>query len=562
MIKTKKLLALLTAFVILAALAAGCSDGRTGGGKKLSAEESEKTLDALLTKVNTVDVDAEMDLEGIVTTSLADELPEISTFELSVTGSGAIDAEIFASTEKGVRASSGKNIDGWLVDAAEKFNSQSFDLNGSRVSVSIRPVASGAAADYIISEKYVPAGFAPSNVLWAKLVEGNGGSLEIIENKLAGNTAGLLMSSKRYDDFTSKYGAVTLENISESVLAGELLLGYTNPYTSSTGLNMLIHMLDAFEPANPLGDTAKSQLEKMQKNIPPVAYTTTQMRETAEKGLLDAMVMEYQSYINIPELKDYKFIPFGLRHDNPLYATTACTDDQREVLKMFADYCLTDEIQKMAGDVGFNANDDFGGSQLDLSGADLMIAQGIWKEKKDAGQPIIAVFVTDVSGSMSGNPITELKTSLLNASQYIGEDNYIGLVSYSSEIYINLPIDEFSNSQRAKFNGAVKNLTPNGSTATYDAVLVGAKMLLEKKEEIPDAKLVMFLLSDGEQTDGYNFDKIAPVVEGLHIPIHTICYSEELEEMKELSLLNEASSIQATPEDVVYNLKNMFNAQM
>lgn len=560
--KIKKLLVLLTAFAVLSVVISGCSDGRTGGGKKLSAEESEKTLDALLTKVSSINVDAEMDLDGIATSSLADELPEISTFEPSVVGNGAIDAEIFASTEKGVRAASGKNIDGWLVDAAEKFNSQGFDLNGNQVSVSIRPMASGAAADYIISEKHVPAGFTPSNVLWAKLVEGNGGSLDIVEERLAGNTAGLLMSSKRYEDFTSKYGSVTLENVSQAVLAGELLLGYTNPYTSSTGLNMLIHMLDAFEPANPLGETARAQLEKMQKNIPPVAYTTTQMRETAEKGLLDAMVMEYQSYINIPELKDYKFIPFGLRHDNPLYATTACSSDQREVLRMFADYCLTDEIQKMAEDVGFNANDDFAGSNLDLSGADLMIAQGIWKEKKDAGQPIVAVFVTDVSGSMSGNPITELKTSLLNASQYIGDENYIGLVSYSSDVYINLPIDVFSNSQRAKFNGAVKTLTPNGSTATYDAVLVGTKMLLEKKQEIPDAKLVMFLLSDGEQTDGYSLAKIEPVIEGLHIPIHTICYGEDLDEMKELSMLNEASSIQATPEDVVYNLKNMFNAQM
>lgn len=197
----------------------------------------------------------------------------------------------------------------------------------------------------------------------------------------------------------------------------------------------------------------------MQQNIPSPSYTTTQMRETAEKGLIDARVMEYQAYINHDDLKGYHFIPFVVRHDNPLYATAACTADERAVLSMFADFCKTDEIQKMAADVGFNAFADYPGSDL-------------------------------------------------------------------------------------------------------DAVLAAAQMLMEKKEELQNAKLMMFLLSDGEQIDGYSYDKVAPVIEGLHIPIHTICYGTDIDEMKELSMLNEASNIQASPDDVVYNLKNMFNAQM
>lgn len=561
--KTKRIAAMFTAAVLFAAAVSGCSDGRGGRSQNdLTPEKAAETLDALLTKVSVTELPAEMDLEGIVSGDLASELPEISAFEKSVQGSGAIDVEIFASTEKGVRSDSGKNIDGWMVDAAEKFNAEGFDIGGNTVSVSIRPVASGTASDYIISGKYIPQGFTPSNVLWTNLIEAKGVSLELVEERLAGNTAGILMSEKRYNDFTGKYGDVTLQNLSQAVLAGDLLLGYTNPYTSSTGLNMLVHMLSSFDETNPLSDTAKEQLEKMQKNIPPVSYTTTQMRETAEKGLLDSMVMEYQSYINIPDLKSYKFIPFGLRHDNPMYATSSCTPEQKEALKMFTDYCLRDDIQQLAKDVGFNENEDFGGSGLSMSGDEITSAQSIWKEKKDAGQPIVAVFITDVSGSMEGTPISELKTSLLNASQYIGEDNYIGLVSYNSDVYMNLPIDKFTNTHRASFNGAVKGLSALGGTATYDAVLVGAKMLMDKKAEIPNAKLMMFLLSDGEQIDGYNYDKISPVIGGLHIPVHTICYGEELDEMKKLSQLNEASSIQAMPEDVVYNLKNMFNAQM
>lgn len=560
--RVKRIAAFLLAVLLSAGILSGCDDGRGGDHGGLSAEQAEDTLEALLTKVTVTQVPAELDLEGTDVNDLSAELPEIENYPCSVVGNAALNIEIMASTEKGVRAQSGKNIDGWLVDAAERFNQEGFTVEGKSVSVSIRPVASGMASDYIVSGKYVPAGFTPSNTLWAGLIEGKSGPLTVVAERMAGNTAGILMSQRRYDDFVESHGAVTLETVAEAVLAQELLLGYTNPYTSSTGLNMLYHMLSTFDPADPLSDTAKSKLEAMQKNIPSTSFTTTQMREIAEKGVIDAMVMEYQSYINIDSLKDYVFTPFGLRHDNPLYATEAAGPEEQAVLARFAEYCQTAPIQKLAEEVGFNTMDDYGGSGLSVDGEMLRAAQAVWKEKKDAGQPVVAVFVTDISGSMDGTPITELKSSLLNASQYIGEENYVGLVSYNSDVYVNLPVEQFSNVQRAGFNGAVKGLTALGGTATYDAVLVAADMLLKKKEEIPNAKLMMFLLSDGEQIDGYNYGKVAPVVEGLHIPVHTICYGVEIEEMKELSQLNEASNIQASPEDVVYNLKNMFNAQM
>ena len=47
----------------------------------------------------------------------------------------------------------------------------------------------------------------------------------------------------------------------------------------------------------------------------------------------------------------------------------------------------------------------------------------------------------------------ELKNSLLNAAQYIGEGNYIGLISYDDSVYVNLPIGEFTGKQKAYFSG-------------------------------------------------------------------------------------------------------------
>lgn len=560
--KWRKLSILMVAMVFFSGTFTACGDGRTGSTSQLSAEQATKSLDALLTKVRVTELPSELDLSVNYSGGLAAELPQIDAFPLTAKGQGEIDVEIFASTEKSTLAGSGKNIDGWLAETANEFNRQGIQLNGKPVSVSVRAIASGTAIDYITSGKYIPDAFSPSNELWAMMVESRGIPLTKVESSIAGNTAGILMTERRYNDFMEKHGEVTLGKVVDAALEGELLLGYTNPYVSSTGLNILTAMLQSFDSANPLSDAAITKLEQLQAKIPPVSYTTAQMRETAAKGLLDAMVMEYQAYINLPELKEYRFVPFGVRHDNPVYVTANCSAEKREALKLFTNYCLGAEAQQKANDVGFNANTEYKTASLNFTGEQLFAAQDIWKKKKDAGQPVVAVFVTDVSGSMEGTPITELKTSLLNASQYIGDTSYVGLISYSHEVFINLPISEFNNNQRAAFNGAVKGLSANGGTATYDAVLVATKMLLDAKESIPNAKLMMFVLSDGEQRDGYPLSKVSPVMEGLHIPIHTICYGVEIEDMEEMSLLNEASSIKASPEDVVYSLKNIFNAQM
>lgn len=549
-----KTLALLAVLALALAALTGC-----GSDAPLTADQAAETLNALLSKVTVTQVDARMDITGTDVSSPADELPDIENYPLSVTGAGAVDVEIVASTEK-----AGSGMDGWLNLEAQKFNEAGYTVNGHSASVSIRPIASGLATEFITSGKYVPPAFSPTNELWAEMLTSQGVPFERLETRLAGNTAGILMSKKAYADFTAKYGDVTLPKILDAVLAGDLMLGYTNPYASSTGLNILTAMLQAFDPADPLSAKAVEKLQAFQMLVPPVAYTTAQMRESAKKGVLDAMIMEYQAYTVEPTLSDYVFTPFGVRHDNPVYALGGITADQKEALRQFIAFCKASAAQQDAVRYGFNALDSFAGEALSLHGAQLYAAQKVWKENKDGGQPVVAVFVADTSGSMDGTPIKELRSSLLNAAQYIGEGNYIGLVSYADDVYVNLPIGEFTGKQKAYFSGAVKDLSAGGGTATYDAVLEGLRLLLDQKAAMPNAKLMLFVLSDGVQNRGYALDKITPVVQGLGIPIHTIGYGSgaDMSGLAALSNINEASSTMADESNVVYNLRNIFNSQI
>jgi Ca-activated chloride channel family protein len=543
---------LLLALLLAAAAASGC-----GSQENLTPEQALSTLDALLTKVTVTHVAPRMDISDMQLSEPGAELPDISNYPFSVEGDAPIDVEIFASTEK-----SGPNMDGWINEIAARFNRMNFDVGGRGVSVSIRPVASGLATDYIVTGRYVPDAFSPANEMWGDMLSASGVRAELVEKRIAGNTAGILMKKSSHESFVKKYGEAGLANVLEAVMAGDVLLGYTNPYASSTGLNILTAMLQTFDADNPLSDAAVRKLEEFQTRVPPVAYTTAQMRESAKNGVLDTMIMEYQAYINEPTLKDYVFTPCGVRHDNPVYALNDITPEKRAALLLFTDFCKTEASQKEAARFGFNANEGFQGDPLALDGAQLFSAQRIWKENKDSGRPVVAIFVADVSGSMGGTPIMELRTSLLNATQYITETNYIGLISYSDDVYVNLPIEQFSPQHKAYFSGAVRSLSEGGGTATYNAVLAAARLLLEKQAELPDAKLMMFVLSDGIQNSGYGLDRIIGVIDALNIPIHTIGYNTDLDELQRLSSINEASNVRADESNVVYNLKNIFNAQM
>ena len=218
--------------------------------------------------------------------------------------------------------------------------------------------------------------------------------------------------------------------------------------------------------------------------------------------------------------------------------------------------------QKLADEYGFNQIKNYKSDIPDIAGTSLISAQKLWKEEKDAGRPVVAVFVADTSGSMDGEPIAQLKRSLINASQYIGEDNRIGLVTYNNDVQINLPIGKFDINHRSYFTGAVEDISPFGSTATFDGVVVAADMLIKAKEENPDAKIMMFVLSDGETNIGCSLKDISRIIQALEIPIYTIGYNANLEELGKLSAINEAASVNADSDDVVYALKNLFNAQV
>ena len=490
--------------------------------------------------------------------SIKESLPDISKYPAKVENSTENFIEIFSSPH-----TAGKNKDGWLVDTAKDFNNANIKVNGKTVSVKIRGIESGMGMDYIVSGKYLPDAFIPSNELWGEMMKSKGTKITLIEKRLVGNVAGVLISKKKYDELVKKYGSINLKSITEAVANNEIAMGYTDPFASSTGLNFLISTLSSFDGKNLLSEKAVEGFEKFQTNIPFVAYTTLQLRESAQSGVLDGFIMEYQNYYNTADLKsEYVFTPFGVRHDNPMYEIGDLSDEKKEILKRFIEFSKMDKYQKLASEYGFNRNNEYKPEIGDINGDIISKAQKLWKEKKYVNNDIVAVFVADISGSMDGAPLNKLKSSLLSGSQYISKDISIGFVTFSTDVNINLPIAKFDLNQRSLFTGAVEDMQAYGSTAMFDAIIVATKMLMEEKAKNPNTKLMLFVLSDGETNSGHSLNDAEGMLRSLKIPIYTIGYNANIQALQTLSSINEAASINADSDDVNYKMASLFNAEV
>ena len=191
----------LTAVLVFALVYAGISlVGSLSSGGTMDTDKAQKRLNRLVSSIEVTELEPQKASVQIGTTSLADELPEIDKYPLTVEGYGTLDVEIFTSPEKG-----GTGTDSWLVEVAEDFNRAGYTIDGQTVSVSVRTLASGLAADYIVSGKYRPDAFTPSNELWISMLQANGVEAACVEERLVGNVAGIVVSRQTYNLIEETY---------------------------------------------------------------------------------------------------------------------------------------------------------------------------------------------------------------------------------------------------------------------------------------------------------------------------------------------------------------------
>ena len=512
------------------------------------------SLNISLNKVNPVKGNVPERTTGsdTVAPAIMYELPDIDSYDPIIVGKSNNDVEIFLPLED-----NGSTIVTLVYEAAKKYNNEHTDS-----SVTIRTLESELANDFIKSGAYLPKGYIASNELYGFMLKESGIKVSKVTNKLVGNTIGIVLCKDAFKSIKLVEADNKVDVLFKAISDGKVKIGYPNPTNNPTGLNFVISMLFYFDSTNPFSMEATTDFGTFQSKV-QVAYSTNQLKESLKRGTTDGFVMEYEAYKNDKTLADYEFIPFGERHDYPLYAVGTLTEAEMNVLTEFAKVFTDKEISDMATGAGFNQNSSYE-SKVNVGAYDGLIGEVLsyWKTEKKAGKKIAMYFVCDISGSMSGKKIEALKESALNAMQYIGEDNLVGLMSYNSNVYLNLSLNVFNEEQQSYFAGSISKLSSGGGTATNNALLQALKLLDTYYRQNPDTIPMIFLLSDGYTESGYSLKRVESLIAAFDIPIYTIGYEANLDELKNIAKINNGEFINASRDDVGYYLKSLFDAQI
>jgi len=119
--------------------------------------------------------------------------------------------------------------------------------------------------------------------------------------------------------------------------------------------------------------------------------------------------------------------------------------------------------------------------------------EGLHVEQEGDRIPANVVLVIDQSGSMQGDRIDQAKEAALMASERLGEDDVLGIVSYSDNAYVRVPAGELHNASAIR--NAIRELEAGGRTALYAGVSQGLREISEFIDPYKVNRVI--LLSDG-----------------------------------------------------------------
>lgn len=557
--KQNKFLFVILAFIVFGVIYLVISLTQNVGKSRstIDLEKYSKQLDSLYKNVNVKTYNLKKS-NAITVDDKTAVLPDISEYPFVVNPTTDNFITIYSSTEK---ANDDENS--WLRVIAEEFNKSNIKINDVPVSVGVRSIPSNLAADFITTEKYTPDVYIPTSMIYGTILDGKEKKYNLVSDGIVRNVSGIILTKRIKSDIQSKYKNSDSSTIINSVVNGESIIGYTNPLSNEDGLNYLLTILSTFDNKSPLSDAAIDKLKIYQDKIPYVPYEITQLHESLQNGTIDGFVSNYQTYYSNSSLRNnYEFVPFGEVQTSPVYTIGNLSSIKKEIVNKFVEYCKSPKAQEKATNAGFNGLESYQYSGYQYKGTQIEDAQNLWKKEKNGSNDLTVVFVTDISGSMEGSPMLKLKASLNRAATFIDENTNIGLVTFSDSVNIALPIAKFDNTQKAYFTNAVKSMNASGGTAMFDAIVVAEHMLVEQQKQNPNTRMMLFVLTDGESNRGYYLEDIKEITRGLRIPIYTIGYNADIDVLKEVSDINEASTMDADSDNVIYKLESLFNSQM
>jgi Ca-activated chloride channel family protein len=225
----------------------------------------------------------------------------------------------------------------------------------------------------------------------------------------------------------------------------------------------------------------------------------------------------------------------------------ACLNSQadgatKEAAQIFRDYLLDDEAQQLAVTYGLrpvNQNVTIGPPLDESHGVDLeepqivfdspnvetiFSVQELWQS---ARKDVNLVMLLDVSGSMSGEKIDNMRQAAIQFVEQMGDEDFITIIAFSHELPLIVDHQQVGPA-RDQIISAISRLEAQGDTALYDAVGYGALKIDETTS--PEVTNALVVLTDGQDTYSYRFpfnQDLINMAAGNDTTVFTIAYGED-----------------------------------
>jgi Ca-activated chloride channel family protein len=342
---------------------------------------------------------------------------------------------------------------------------------------------------------------------------------------------------------------VTWQAIADKASSGELRYAMTNPAASNSGFTALIGVATALTGSSDAinaGDVNVPALQDFFKGQALTAGSSGWLAESyvTEQNSLDGLI-NYESVLlslnESGELREDLVLIYPqegiITADYPLMLLNA---EKQEAYDRLITYLRSTEFQEEIMRTTLR-RPVVPGIELDgriptpllveipFPNSVAIIDSLLFSYLDEQRLPAYAIFVLDVSGSMRGSGINDLRAAMNNLTGL--DDSLTGrfarfrsreiitLITFSDRVeQVELfQIDDVSTqgATMAEMRGFVDTLRADGGTALYTALSEAYQIATEAIQQDPDRLYSIVLMSDGENTDGMRAAEFERFYDGL-----------------------------------------------
>lgn len=462
----------------------------------------------------------------------------------------------------------------WLQSAIDNFNeAKTKTASGKPVFVSLNPVESGQAVTDMAADAYLPALWIPDNEVWVNVLAERGQTsfqgncVSVAESPLViamwrpiaeslgwpGRSLGWLdIGSLAADPSAWAY-------YSGGQFGPTLRMGHTHPGLSGTGTSTLLAIVQAAESKSDAVTLEEIQHPIVQASVSAFegsvswfSTSTDQLGQTMRErgvGYLGAAVMYESTVINYgggdPDIVPIYPFEGTFVATHPACVNGSASAEVQEAATLFRDYLLGQEAQQLAAANGLRpVNESVTvGAPLDAAyGVDLSqpkvvfspptvdtiyAVQDLWQA---ARKDVNLVMILDVSGSMDGNKIKNMRQAAIQFVEQMGDDDFITIVAFSSQPLVLIHHQQVGLAREEAIR-TIETMEAGGDTALYDAIGVGANSIANTTSS--QTSNAMVVLTDGLDNNSfqYTFDQyLIETATANDTTVFTIAYGDDADQ--------------------------------